>query len=243
MKRRILFLVTLASIAGTAVLLTWLKAHPRLGSPGIKAEPIPGSVQLKMDLPAEIAGFTSTNVPEPQIVLNYLPKDSSYVERRYFADDGPPIEATIVLMGADRTSIHNADYCLGGQGLNPYAKTVADVPIAGPTPYSLPVSRWDVSGVFPQPNGQKATLNGVYVFWFVADGDQTPLHLEMMKRLAWKLLRTGVLERWAYVSYFSPCAPGQEDATFERMKKLIAASTPEFQLPPRTPAAPAVAPR
>jgi hypothetical protein len=54
----------------------------------------------------------------------------------------------------------------------------------------------------------------------------------MMKRLALNLLRTGVLQRWAYVSYFSVCEPGQEDATFARMEKLIAASVPAFQLPP-----------
>ena len=43
---------------------------------------------------------------------------------------------------------------------------------------------------------------------------------------------TGVLQRWAYISYFTVCAPGEEDATFERMEKLIAASVPEYQLPP-----------
>jgi hypothetical protein len=40
------------------------------------------------------------------------------------------------------------------------------------------------------------------------------------------------LQRWAYISYFSPCLPGQEGPTFERVKKLIAASVPEFQLTP-----------
>jgi hypothetical protein len=45
-------------------------------------------------------------------------------------------------------------------------------------------------------------------------------------------LRTGVLQRWAYLSYFAVCAPGQEDAAFERMKNLIVHSVPEYQLPP-----------
>jgi hypothetical protein len=48
--------------------------------------------------------------------------------------------------------------------------------------------------------------------------------------MARTLLSSGVLERWAYVSFFAPCAPGQEAETYERMKKLIAASVPEFQL-------------
>jgi hypothetical protein len=40
------------------------------------------------------------------------------------------------------------------------------------------------------------------------------------------------LDRWAYISFFSVCQPGQQDAAFERMKKLIAAAVPEFQLTP-----------
>jgi hypothetical protein len=54
----------------------------------------------------------------------------------------------------------------------------------------------------------------------------------MMKRMALHLLHTGVMQRWAYVSYFSLCEPGQEDATAARMEKVIAASVPEFQPPP-----------
>jgi len=51
--------------------------------------------------------------------------------------------------------------------------------------------------------------------------------------MARDVIRTGVLQRWAYVSYFAVCPPGAEEATFQRMKKLIVASVPEFQLTPR----------
>lgn len=226
------FAVALALIAGAAAALVRLKAHPRLGQPGIKATPIPGSLAMRLALPERVLDFTSSNVPEPEVVLGYLPKDSSYVERLYRAPDGFQVTGTIVLMGADRTSIHNADYCLRGQGLDPDEKRIVDIPIGGAHPYSLPVSEWKVSGVFPQPDGQRVRVAGVYVFWFVADGAQTPSHWEMMKRFAVHLLRTGELQRWAYVSWFAPCEPGQEDATFARMKPLIAACVPEFQPPP-----------
>jgi hypothetical protein len=232
-QKWILLFVALALIAGTAFLLVRLKNHPRIGRPGILGADIPGSLAMKIALPEKVLDFTSTNVPEPEVVLGYLPKDTSYTERNYKASDGFAVQATIVLMGADRTSIHNADYCLRGQGLNPDAKSVVNIPIAGPQPYQMPVAEWKVSGVFQQPDGQKAKVAGVYVFWFVADGDETPGHFEMMKRLGLNLLRTGVLQRWAYVSYFSQCEPGQEDAAFAKMEKLIAASVPEFQMPPR----------
>jgi hypothetical protein len=232
-QKWILFLAALGLIAGTAGLLVLLKDHPRLGKPGIVATPIPGRLAMKITLPARVLDFTSTNVPEPAVVLGYLPHDTSYAERCYQSPDGsPPISATLILMGADRTSIHNADYCLVGQGLDPDEKKIVDISIGGAKPYQLPVSEWKVSGVFQQPDGQKAKVSGVYVFWFVADHEQTPGHFDMMKRLALHLLRTGVMQRWAYVSYFTVCEPGREDAAFARMKKLIAASVPEFQLPP-----------
>jgi hypothetical protein len=47
------------------------------------------------------------------------------------------------------------------------------------------------------------------------------------------LLHSATLQRWAYVSYFAGCEPGGEAAAFERVKRLIVASVPEFQLPPR----------
>jgi hypothetical protein len=232
-QKWILFIVGLAMIAASAALLVAVKKHPRLGQPGIKATPIPGSVAMQLELPAGVLDFISTNVPEPAVVLNYLPQDSSYVERHYESPDSEiPIEGTIVLMGTDRTSIHNADFCLRGQGLVPFDKNIVNIPIAGPEPYSLPVSEWKVSGNFQQPGGGSVKINGVYVFWFAADGDETPDHLKMMEKLAVHLLKTTEMQRWAYISYFSACEPGQEDATFERMKKLIAASVPEFQLPP-----------
>jgi len=230
-QKWILFLVTLALIAAGAALLVRLKHHPQLGLPGIVGTPIPGSDLMKIDLPAGVLDFTSTNVPEPKVVLDYLPKDTSYTERIYTAPDGFRVQGTIVLMGTDRTSIHNADYCLAGTGYNEREKSMTNIPVAGLLSGQLQVSRWDLRGVFQQTEGPKMNLNGVYVFWFVANGDETPSHLEMMKKLAIHLLTTGVMQRWAYVSYFSECQPGQEDATFDRMKKLIAASVPKFQLP------------
>ena len=38
------------------------------------AVPIPGSLEMKIDLPERVLDFTSTNMPEPEIVLDYLPQ-------------------------------------------------------------------------------------------------------------------------------------------------------------------------
>ena len=47
-----------------------------------------------------------------------------------------------------------------------------------------------------------------------------------------ELVETGELQRWAYITCFSVCEPGQEDATYARMEKFIQSSVPQFQLVP-----------
>jgi hypothetical protein len=231
-QKWIILSVALVLIVGTAGALTWLRANQKLGQPGIEAKAIPGSVMMKIDLPERVLDFTSTNVPESEVELGYFPKDTSYARRLYQAPDGFGVSATIILMGADRTSIHRPDYCLPGQGWSINSKKAVTIPIGGGHPYELPVMKWMIGKTVEAPDGQKQEVSGVYVFWFVADNEQTVDNIQRMWWLARDLLRTGVLQRWAYVSYFSVCAPGQEDAAFERMGKLIAASAPEYQLPP-----------
>jgi len=231
-QKWLVFVVALGLMAGTAGALTWLRANQKLGKPGIKAMAIPGSVMMKIELPERVLDFTSTNMPEPEVVVGYLPKDTSYAGRLYTATNGLQINSTIILMGADRTSIHKPDYCLPGQGWSINEKTVVNIPVAGPQNYQLPVAKWIIGNVYQTPDGQKHEVSGLYVFWFVADGEQTADNYQRMWWLGRDLLRTGVLQRWAYVSFFSVCAPGQEDATFERMKKLIAVTVPEFQFVP-----------
>jgi hypothetical protein len=102
--------------------------------------------------------------------------------------------------------------------------------VGDPSPYELPAMKLTASHEFTLGNGQKTTIRGIYVYWFVSD-DQ--LSADSDKRIflsGLEMLRTGVLKRWAYISCFSMCYPGQEDKTYVRMKDLIAASVPAFQL-------------
>ncbi len=231
-QKWIILAVALILIAGTAGALTWLRTHQKLGRPGLKTEAIPGGVMMKINLPERVLDFTSTNVPEPKVVLDFLPPDTSYAERLYTAPDGFRVQNTIILMGTDRTSIHKPDYCLPGQGWGIKDRSLVSIPVTGTQNYQLPVAKWILSNAFQTPDGQKQEVGGIYVFWLVADGEETPDNYQRMWWLARDLVRTGVLQRWAYVSYFAVCAPGQEEATFERMKNLIALAVPEYQFPP-----------
>jgi hypothetical protein len=234
MKRQqwLILLAVLALIVGAAAMLIRLRTHQKLGVPGIRATPVPGSVVMNIALPERVLDFTSVAVPEDKVVLDLLPKDTSYAQREYSGTNEPSVRASIILMGGDRTSIHKPEFCLAGQGWRVDQKTVVDIPIDGPNPYRLRVAKWLMTKEVADASGRPRLVRGFYVFWFVADNEQTTSHWQRLWWLARDLLRTGVLQRWAYVSYFAACEPGQEDLVFERLKALIAASVPQFQLPP-----------
>jgi hypothetical protein len=232
-KQKILiFIVVLALIGGSAWALVWLRANQKLGAPGIKATPIPGTVKMNFDLPEYVLDFTSKRVPEDKSVLDTLPKDTSFAQRLYTAPDGFWVNANIVLMGTDRTSIHKPEFCIPGQGWRIDQKERINLSIEGPHPCQLQVAKWTITNFAQDPGGQKKEVRGLYVFWFVARNEETTGHWQRIWWMTRDLLTTGVLQRWAYISYFAVCEPGQEDATFECMKKLIVASVPEFQLTP-----------
>jgi hypothetical protein len=137
-------------------------------------------------------------------------------------------------MGSDRTSLHKPQFCLEGGGwkIDAAASVPTTVNIERPRPYDLPVMKLIASKVVTS-EGQSVQARGVYVYWFVAEDAMTAYHWQRMWWMAKHLLRTGVLQRWAYVTCFSVCHPGQEEATFNRMKQFLAAAVPEFQLTPR----------
>ena len=175
-------------------------------------------------------------LPTDKIVLDTLPQDTSFGSRRYKSNDGFDLVLNVVLMGTDRTSLHKPEFCLEGQGwrVDQAATTVRKLRLDRPFPYDLSLMRL-LSAKQVEINGQPTTVRGVYLYWFVAENQTTPHHWQRMWWMTKELARTGVLQRWAYISCFAYCMPGQEEATTARMEKFLASSVPEFQLTPSAP--------
>jgi hypothetical protein len=223
--------VTLMLIAGSAGFLRYLKANQKLGTPGVKVVPAPTANGFQVPLPEQVLEYTSQPLEMSPEEVGALPKDTTFGRRLYLANNGLATNAilvNVVLMGGDRTSIHKPQFCLPGQGWTIRRTETASVRMSKPHPYDLPVMKLTTSRTDNTGGGQ--IVRGVYLYWFVADNELTEHHWERMWWMARDLIRTGVLQRWAYVTVFSPCYPGGEDAAFERMKRLISASVPEFQL-------------
>jgi hypothetical protein len=234
-QKWIILIVALGLMGGAAGLLADLRANQKLGQPAVKTSPIPGSIRLQVELPERVQDYTSEAVPVDKGTFEWLPADTSFGQRLYKAPDGFEVSVNVVLMGSDRTSLHKTEFCLEGQGwrIDWNVSGETTIHMDRPYPYDLPVTKL-IATREGKEQERAFTARGVYVVWFVADDDEyTARHWQRMWWMARDLLRTGVLQRWAMISYFAVCAPGQEEATFERMKKLINASVPEFQLAPR----------
>jgi hypothetical protein len=234
MSRQKIFIVilVLALLGGTGAILSRLKGLQKLGPPGVKTSLISGSQKLQVDLPESVSGYESKLVEMDPIVVKALPKDTSFGQRVYQSSDGFQTMVNVVLMGADRTSIHKPQICLTAQGWVIDQSDALTLPMTRPRAYDLPLMKLTATKQIVA-DGKTLTARGVYVYWFV-DGEQlTASHWQRFWLMGENLLRTGELQRWAYITFFSVCAPGQEEATFVRMKTLIAATVPEFQLVPR----------
>jgi len=233
-KSVIAAIVVLALIGATAVVLHHASANRKLGAPGVKTRPLTDSKNLEVVLPENLPGYQFKPEPQAQVVLDRLPKDTSFGQGFYTADDGFRAQVNVVLMGSDRSSIHKPEICLTSLGfvIDKNAARVEPVHIEKPFAYDLPVMHLVATLKTVDKSGNPLTVRGVYVYWFVDADRYTARHEERMWWMARDILLTGVLDRWAYISYFSYGLPGQEDQLFERTKKLIALSAPEFQLVP-----------
>lgn len=235
-QKWILALVVLLLIGGTAGLLARMRSNQKLGLPGVKTGPLSDSKNLEVLLPERVLEYTSQVVTQEALVVNVLPKDTSYGQRFYTAPDDFVIQMNVVLMGSDRTSMHKPQFCLEGAGWRIDSGRPGQelVHMTRPVEYDLPVIKLFVTQT-RENQGREQTIRGVFLYWFVAD-NALSADPEGYKRLwtsARQLFLNGELQRWAYVLCFSPCAPGEEAATLERMKRFVAASVPEFQLYPK----------
>lgn len=214
------FLGVTILIVGTGLFLMWLRAHQKLGQPGVA-----------MELPAKVLDYDSTPIEVTDIEKKALPADTSFARRVYYkVVNGQTnyIQVTIVLMGSDRTSIHKPQLCLRGQGWNIEQSAESDVEVQQPYPYKLPLMKL-VAGKKYTIDGKKVVKrSGIYAYWFAADHALTANHWQRMWWMAKNLMTTGVLQRWAYVSCFSTCWPGEEEALFTELRRFISTSAPAY---------------
>jgi hypothetical protein len=231
-QRVILGAIALGIMLLTAGMIHRLHSGQQLGAPGILVTKADTDSGLEVVLPERVLDYTSEKLQPLPEELSMLPKDTTYGRRAYQAPDGFQILVSVVLMGTDRTSIHRPEFCLTGQGWK------IDQPATGVEPVKLEVvdgklleyNRMLLDKELAIEGGATVPARGLYLYWFSADGKETPGQMQRMWWMAGDLVRSGKLQRWAYIAYFTYCRPEQEQESLERLRKFIAASAPEFQI-------------
>ena len=235
-QKFITFALAIVLIGMTAGLCAYLQNSRRLGKPGVKLVQKPsldvdGKIvrEQSVDLPEKVLMFESKPEGLSHIELTTLPADTLFGRRTYRSPDNFYVTASVVVMGEDSRSIHIPEICLPSQGWE-ISEQPTTIQIQEPTPYHLPVVKVIGSKTVHTANGTLQPMKTVFVYWFVADDEITADHLTRMWKMGEEMLRTGTLQRWAYIAFISHCYPGQEEETYKRLENFIVAAVPKFQI-------------
>lgn len=227
-------IAALAVIGLTALGVVFGK--PRVGQPGLVVEKKSLTNEVgevvrneRVYFPATVDEFVGSDAPISTNEISTLPKDTTYGRKLYRDRSGLPIQLSAVMMGTDRSSIHRPQTCVTGVGWLIEKSEIISIPVAKPQPYTLKATALLLNKQFRDENGGAHDMRGWYIFWFVAEEDVVPRLGEAHWLIAQNLLFSAKLPRFAYVSAYSYCRPGEEGALLARMKRVISSSVPEFQ--------------
>ncbi|HTI69980.1 MAG TPA: exosortase/archaeosortase family protein [Candidatus Limnocylindria bacterium] len=229
------------SLIATAVLsgvgaygIGYLRTSVKLGKPAVEVIHAPildekGGVAAtnSIRLPDHLPGYTAFEMPFQFRELLVLPPDTTYGRRRYESENGTfTALSSVVLMGNDRTSLHKPMDCLTSIGWNVRRTSRDTVPLKDGS--SMVIGRMDM--IWDVPGRPKEKSSGLYMYWFVAEGSRVPDYVRREWYMLKDVILTGEIKRWAYISFFADCRPGEEDALHDKMKSLIQLAQPEIEV-------------
>ena len=133
-----------------------------------------------------------------------LPADTGLVRKYYQRPGGrDPLQATIVLSGNDRSSIHRPQVCMTAAGHEIEAQRTIRIPLEGRAE-PLEVMVMDMSKTGTKPDGTPAQYLSYYAYWFVGKDRETASHVQRMIWMGYDRVFRGVSHRWAYIALSGP---------------------------------------
>ena len=188
-----------------------------------------------MDLPYHLGPLYAYSEAVSQAELTILPSDTTFARKTYGvagSDRLDRILCSIVLSGREKKSIHRPERCLLGQGWTVRNTQVITVPLV--SGHLLPVTALLLARPVTLNNGQAATLQSYYLYWYVGKNVSTPYSFERVMLTNWDLIVHRTNQRWAYVIVsanimqgFRPDGLGPEQ-TLEMLKAVIRESVPYY---------------
>lgn len=127
-----------------------------------------------------------------------LPHDTMFVKSIYTNTASDQVFVSIVLSGAERSSIHRPQRCLVGQGNTIAGTKYLKIPLEGRDP--LKVCILETVRNYRDAEGNAKAYQGYYAYWFVGQKRETHSHYERMFWLAWDRVIHSVAHKWAYIA-------------------------------------------
>lgn len=131
-----------------------------------------------------------------------LPRDTEMVKKIYTQPGFHPLVVSIVLSGADRTSIHRPQICLVGGGQEIAATHHRRIALADGRTTELTVL--DLLWRGRTAEGRTLSRERYFAYWFVGPEHETASHWVRMFWMGFERIFKGVTHRWAYLSISGP---------------------------------------
>jgi len=148
-----------------------------------------------------------------------LPHDTVIARKQYRGSGDRHLTVSVVLMGMDRTSIHNPFICLRGQGLRVSERKTLPVGMAGREPLDITVL--ELKQVVTSPEGTVVGRHASYAYWFAGGEQETPSRARMLALMAFDRVFRNKAHRWAYVSILTDRREGS-DAHIDEISGFVA---------------------
>jgi hypothetical protein len=222
------------------ILLTGVTGWLCLGSPEISSGQASGVV---LSLPRTAPGLVSESGEPDPVEIKLLPEDTEFAKAVYHTPTQDVsrldlVNASIVLSGAERRSIHRPEVCLQGQGWTLLGSQILPVTLEGGK--TLKVKDLYIEKAVALKSGEKKMLRAHYIYWFVGTDVTTPSHVERIWLTLWDNISRNINHRWAYPSFmaivtenFKPEDIGQRirsnEQTVKLLTDLIKDVAPQFQ--------------
>ncbi len=156
-----------------------------------------------------------------------LPSDTVILKKQYSHPSGDRVTSSIVLSGADRSSIHRPQVCLVGQGQEIVREWTHRIPLEGRD--DLRVNVLDMLRRWTGADGQQHEHRFYYAYWFVGQGRETHSHYMRMGLMAYDRIFHNVAHRWAYISVSGLREAGSRDHA-DQIDEFIQTIYPQMAL-------------
>jgi EpsI family protein len=152
-----------------------------------------------------------------------LPADTRIVRKQYENGRGERVSATLVFMGASRSSLHRPQQCLPAQGYAIERTRVVAFERGGAPPLRATVLDLRRPGAGAPADAERGAA--AFVYWFVSADRETPSYLGRLAAAAWDRLVRNRAAPWAYVALMTDRREGSAEH-LARLRDFVRALDP-----------------